>query len=110
METAAATKFPECLAFDDTVLQTERYSRPRLTRRRYGGNEHRVIRGIGLMSCVYVNGETGGQVVDYRFWPGWNGQSKLDHVAEMLTSVVCSKQLPFNTVLMDSWYATQKFG
>ncbi len=33
-----------------------------LTRRQYSGNEHRVIRGIGLISCVYVNGETG------QFW------------------------------------------
>lgn len=29
------------------------------------------------------------------------------HVAQMLNSVVYSKQLPFTTVLMDSWYATQ---
>ena len=33
---------------------------------------------------------------------------KLDHVAAMLDGVVYSKQLPFCTVLMDSWYATQK--
>ena len=34
--------------------------------------------------------------------------SLLDHVAAMLNGVVYSKQLPFTTVLMDSWYATQK--
>ena len=69
-----------------------------------------VIRGIGLISCVYVNGETGQfWVIDYRFYdPDGDGQSKLDHVAEMLSGVVYSKQLAFNTVLMDSWYATQK--
>lgn len=39
---------------------------------------------------------------------GGDGQSKLDHVAAMLDGVVYSKQLPFRTVLMDSWYATQK--
>ena len=71
---------------------------------------HRVIRGIGLISCVYVNGETGQfWVIDYRLYdPDGDGQSKLDHVAEMLNSVVYNKQLPFTTVLMDSWYATQK--
>jgi hypothetical protein len=37
-----------------------------------------------------------------------DGQSKLDHVAQMLNGVVDSKQLPFTRVLMDSWYATQK--
>jgi len=36
------------------------------------------------------------------------GFSLLDHVAAMLNRVVYSKQLPFSTVLMDSWYATQK--
>lgn len=36
------------------------------------------------------------------------GFSLLDHVEAMLQGVVYSKQLPFCTVLMDSWYATQK--
>lgn len=46
---------------------------------------------------------------DYRLYdPDGDGQSKLDHVAKMLNCVVESKQLPFTTVLMDSWYATQK--
>ncbi len=36
------------------------------------------------------------------------GFSLLDHVAAMLDGAVYSKQLPFSTVLMDSWYATQK--
>lgn len=33
------------------------------------------------------------------------GFSLLDHVAAMLDGMVYSKQLPFATVLMDSWYA-----
>ena len=36
------------------------------------------------------------------------GFSLLDHVADMLKGALYSKQLPFSTVLMDSWYATQK--
>ncbi|WP_289501358.1 hypothetical protein [Gloeocapsopsis sp. IPPAS B-1203] len=40
-----------------------------LTRRQYSGNAHRVIRSIGLISCVYVNGETGQfWVIDYRVY------------------------------------------
>lgn len=35
------------------------------------------------------------------------GRARRDHVAAMLNGVVYSKQLPFTTVLMDSWYATQ---
>jgi hypothetical protein len=45
--------------FDDTVLD-KRYSEDiELTRRQYSGNEHGVLRGIGVVSCVYVNPETG---------------------------------------------------
>jgi len=45
--------------------------------------------------------------MDYRLYdPDGDGQNKLDHVAAMLNGVVYSK-LPFTTVLMDSWYATQ---
>jgi hypothetical protein len=97
------------LLFDDTVLDKHYSTSIELTRRQYSGNQHRVIRGIGLISCVYVNGETGQfWVIDYRLYdPDGDGQSKLDHVAAMLEGVVYSKQIPFSTVLMDSWYATQ---
>jgi len=68
-----------------------------------------VIRGIGLISCVYVNVKTG------QFWvvttgsmTDGDGKTKLDHVADMLRNLVYSKQLPFARVLMDSWYAAQK--
>jgi len=59
---------------------------------------------------VYVNAETGQfWVIDYRLYdPDGDGHSKLDQVAEMLNSVLYSKQLSFATVLMDSWYAAQK--
>ncbi|CAA9588099.1 Mobile element protein [uncultured Synechococcales cyanobacterium] len=97
------------ILFDDTVLDKRYSTSIEVARRQYSGNEHRVIRGIGLISCVYVNGETGQfWVIDYRLYdPDGDGQSKLDHVTAMLNGVVYSKQLPFTTVLMDSWYATQ---
>lgn len=98
------------LLFDDTVLDKRHSTSIDLTRRQYSGNEPRVIQGIGLVSCVYVNGENEQfWVIDYRLYdPTGDGQSKLDHVAAMLDGVVYHKQLPFRTVLMDSWYATQK--
>ena len=97
------------IIFDDTVLD-KRYSRHiELTRRQYSGKEHRVLRGIGLVNCVYVNPETDRfWVIDYRIYdPDGDGMSKLDHVEAMLKSLVSSKLLPFKTVLMDSWYATK---
>jgi len=48
-------------------------------------------------------------VIDYRLYDKQaDGKSKLDHVKEMLKQVVERKKLTFSTVLMDSWYATQK--
>jgi hypothetical protein len=53
------------LIFDDTVLD-KRYARYiELIRRQYSGNEHRVIRGIGMVSCVYVNPQSGQFQGDY---------------------------------------------
>lgn len=97
------------IIFDDTVLD-KRYSEDiELSRRQYSGNEHGVLRGIGVVSCVYVNPETGQfWVIDYRIYaPDGDGKSKLEHVHEMLQSLIYSKVLPFRTVLMDSWYATK---
>ncbi len=43
------------LLFDDTVLDKRFSHSIELGRRQSSGNEHRVIRDIGLISCVYVN-------------------------------------------------------
>ena len=94
---------------DDMVLD-KRFARSiELTRRQYSGNAHRVIRGIGLVSCLYVNALSGQfWVIDYRIYDrDGDGQSKFDHVAAMLEAAVYGKGLPFQTVLMDGWYATQ---
>ena len=98
------------IIFDDTVIDKNFSNRIEIVRRQYSGTEHRVLRGIGLISCVYVNGKTGEfWVVDYRIYdPDGEGKTKLDHVADMLRNLVYRKQLPFARVLMDSWYAAQK--
>ena len=47
------------LIVDDTVID-KRYSEEiELTRWQYSGNEHGVIRGIELISCLYVNHRIG---------------------------------------------------
>lgn len=98
------------LIFDDTVLDKRYGADIELTRRQYSGNEHRVIRGIGLVSCIYVNPVTKSSwVIDYRIYdPEGDGKTKIDHLLEMLQGVVFSKGLSWRTVLMDSWYASQK--
>ena len=97
------------LLFDDSVLNKEHSNRIESVYKQYSGNEHKVIKGIGVISCVYVNPNLKQYwVIDYRVYdPDQDGKSKLDHVAEMLAEVHAVKKLPFSTVLMDSWYATQ---
>jgi hypothetical protein len=96
--------------FDDTVLDKRHARKIEMAQRQYSGNEHGVVQGIGLINCIYVNFKRHEfWVVDYRIYdPNGDGKSKLDHVSDMLKGLVHSKQLAFQTVLMDSWYATQR--
>lgn len=97
------------LVFDDTVLD-KRYSFAiELVRRQYSGNAHGVIKGIGVVTCVYVNPKLDQfWFIDYRIYdPTGDGKTKLDHVREMLSHTVYHKQLAFQAVLMDTWYATK---
>ncbi|MBW4567217.1 MAG: transposase [Tolypothrix carrinoi HA7290-LM1] len=96
--------------FDDTVIDKRYALEIEPSKRQYSGNEHGVIQGIGLVTCVYVNHELGKYwVVDYRIYdPDKDGKIKIDHVIEMLQNLVYHKDLPFQAVLMDSWYATNK--
>src|SRR5207245_11072016 len=97
------------LVYDDTVLDHSFGPHIEMVRRQWSGNKKSVIRGIGLVTCVYVNPQTEQfWVIDYRiFDPDTDGKSKLDHVREMLSMAV-HRKLPFQTVLMDAWYAAKE--
>ncbi|WP_415881114.1 transposase [Leptolyngbya sp. Cla-17] len=97
------------LVFGDTVLD-KRYSFAiDLVRRQYSGNAHRVIKGIGVVTCVYVHPKLDQfWLIDYRIYdPDGDGKSKLDHVREMVSHTVYHKHVDFQAVLMDTWYATK---
>jgi len=98
------------LVFDDTVLDHNSSFNMELVRRQYSGNAHGVIKGIGVVTCVYVNVELDQfWIIDYRIYdPDHDGRTKLDHVREMLTNALYEKGLSFRGVLMDSWYAERK--
>lgn len=95
--------------FDDTVLDKNYSHAIELVRRQYSGNAHGVIKGIGVVTCVYVNPDADQfWLIDYRIYdPEGDGKTKLDHVREMLQNAVSDKRLPFQAVLMDTWYATK---
>ena len=97
------------LLFDDTVADKNYSFSIEIVRRQYSGNAHSVIKGIGIVTCVYVNPETNRfWVIDYRiFDKDGDGKTKLDPVREMFDHTIEQKQLEFRTVLMDSWYATR---
>lgn len=98
------------LVFDDTVADKDFSHKVELVRRQYSGNAHAVIKGIGIVTCVYVNPEADQfWIIDYRIYdPDGDGKTKLDHMQEMLLNCVHQKQLQFWAVLMDSWYATKE--
>ncbi len=93
--------------FDDTVLDKSHSHNIALVRRQYSGNAHGIIQGIGLVNCVYVNPDTHQfWLLDYRlFAPEVDGKDKHAHVRDMLIQLRV-RQVPYRTVLMDSWYAT----
>ncbi len=43
------------LIFDDTVINKQYSQKIELVRRQYSGNEHGVVRGIGVVNCLYFN-------------------------------------------------------
>ena len=98
------------ILFDDTVLDKSHSFTIELVRRQWSGNAKKVIKGIGIVTCVYVNPDRQRfWVIDYRiFDPERDGRSKLDHLFEMWQTILHVEQIPFRTVLMDSWYATMK--
>lgn len=93
--------------FDDTVLDKSHSDKIELVRRQYSGNAHGLIKGIGVVNCVYYNPDTNQfWLVDYRiFDPDTDGKTKLDHVADMLESLN-RRSISYLYLLMDSWYAT----
>lgn len=97
------------VVFDDTVLDKQYSFAIELVRRQYSGNAHGVIKGIGVVTCIYINPELDQfWLIDYRIYdPDGDGKTKLDHVREMLSHTVYHKQLRCRAVLMDTWYATK---
>lgn len=96
------------LIVDDSV-HDKRYSRfIELVRAQYSGNEHRVVRGSGVVSLVHSAGkDTDFYPIDYRVYaPDVDGKTKNDHCAEMFVNALDQKQLRAGTILFDGWYAS----
>ncbi|HEX2909931.1 MAG TPA: transposase [Chloroflexia bacterium] len=94
------------LLVDDSV-QDKRYSyKIELVKRQYSGNEHGLVKGIGVINLVHSDG-TDYYPIDYRVYAtDWDGKTKNDHFREMLLAAISDKALEAKTILFDSWYAS----
>jgi hypothetical protein len=96
------------LIVDDSV-HDKRYSRfIELVRAQYSGNEHGVIRGIGVVSLVHSGGkEEDFYPIDYRIYaPDVDGKTKNDHFHEMFVNALDQKRIQARTIVFDGWYAS----
>ena len=96
------------LLFDDTVVSKPYAKAIQSVRRQWSGSEKRVVEGIGIVTCVYVHPKTHAYwIIDYRIYDvDRDGKTKLKHLLDMLSNAHFVKHLPFQTVLIDSWYAS----
>jgi hypothetical protein len=100
---------PEAFLIVDDSVQDKRYSRfIELVKAQYSGNEHRVVRGIGVVNMVHSNGQARDfYPIDYRIYaPDIDGKTKNDHFAEMFVNAIEHKQIKARTILFDGWYAS----
>jgi hypothetical protein len=58
VKTSIVTSPDGYLLFDDTVADKNYSFAIELVRRQYSGNVHGIIKGIGIVTCAYVNPET----------------------------------------------------
>ena len=98
------------LIFDDVVLSKIYSKLIEAAYPQWSGSDKKVIEGIGIVTCVYVNPKTHEYwIIDYRiFDKDPDGKSKIDHLLDMLHDAYFKKQLSFRTVLMDAWYVSMK--
>ena len=88
------------LVFDDSVTDKNYSHKIWMVRLQYSGNAHGLIKGIGVVNCLYVNPKTQRYwIIDWRvFDPENDAKSKLTHMQEIFDQDVQIKKLPFRVV------------
>lgn len=96
------------LLVDDSV-QNKKYSHSIETvKLQYSGNEHGLVKGIGLVNLVHTNGFEGDfYPVNYRVYnPDEDGKTKNEHFREMFIQAHEQQQIKARKIAFDSWYAS----
>jgi hypothetical protein len=102
--------------FDDTVLSHKDSTKMELVYKQWSGAEHAVVKGIGIVVCLYHNPESDMKwIIDYRIYDIENdGKTKVQLAMDMYLNFTLSKRLndkpiPFKYILFDAAYAHKHF-
>lgn len=91
---------------DETVLNKSRSEKIELVRWQYSGDEHDIVRGIGMLNMLWVNEAQEVCPMDVRIYePKEDGKTKNDHFRELLTQAKRREVKP-EAVIADSWYSS----
>ncbi len=91
---------------DDSILDKSRSEKVELVHWQYSGNEHDVIKGIGMLNMLWKRDDGEIMPMDYRIYhPPEDGKTKNDHFREMLLKAKKRKVSP-EAVVADSWYSS----
>lgn len=91
---------------DETVLDKSRSKKVELVRWQYSGDEHDVIRGIGMLNMLWKRNDGEVFPMDFRIYsPPEDGKTKNDHFREML-GIAKGRGIDPEAVIADSWYSS----
>lgn len=92
---------------DETVLNKSRSNKVELVSWQYSGDEHDVIKGIGIVNLLFKDSSSEEVIpLDYRIYhPPEDGKTKNDHFREML-KVAHERRIKPEAVIADSWYSS----
>ena len=96
------------LLVDDSVQNKEYSQVIETVKLQYSGNEHGLVKGIGLVNLVHTNGFEGDfYPINYRVYnPDEDGKTKNEHFREMFVQASWSQQIRARNIAFDSWYAS----
>jgi hypothetical protein len=96
------------LLVDDSVQNKEYSHAIETVKLQYSGNEHGLVKGIGLVNLVHTNGFEGDfYAIDYRLYdPESDGKTKNEHFREMFIRANSDKRIKARNIAFDSWYAS----